>query len=527
MSSLVFSDSATIGGTEYSLPNDSTTLTPQTTVGRLYISIDFSALLAGDEYEVKIYEKLTSGGSQVLLIPKNRVLGVQAQAWEWDSGVVGFGWDVTVKKIVGTDRSIKWAVYQHTIQDISAADVWAAGTRTLTSFGTLAADVWAVATRLLTAGTNIVLAKGTGVTGFNDLSAAQVNAEVDTALADAQLDEFVDMIELDGSLYRFTVAALANAPSGGGGLTAADVWAYTTRLLTAGTNIVLAKGVGVTGFNDVSTAQVRTEVDGGLVAYDAATDADLDAAQAAIIDAVPTDVENATAVWANATRSLTTFGTLVTDVATAVWGFATRLLTAGTNIVLAKGTGITGFNDLSEAQVNAQVDLAITDASLDKFVDMIELDGLLYRFTIEALANAPAGGGGGGGATAAQVWAYAQRTLTAGVTPTINPLNAATLELTLVRGDDYIVNPIQFTGMPVLTGATILFKIGEFDEEAFETETACTYSAGVVSVALSRDITDTLLKNSYDYTLESTLASHKRTLARGKLVLKGKVLDEA
>jgi hypothetical protein len=48
-----------------------------------------------------------------------------------------------------------------------------------------AADVWAVATRLLTAGTNIVLAKGTGVTGFNDLSAAQVNAEADTALADA------------------------------------------------------------------------------------------------------------------------------------------------------------------------------------------------------------------------------------------------------------------------------------------------------------------------------------------------------
>jgi hypothetical protein len=39
----------------------------------------------------------------------------------------------------------------------------------------------------LTAGTNIVLAKGTGITGFNDLSAAQVNAEVDTGLADVGL----------------------------------------------------------------------------------------------------------------------------------------------------------------------------------------------------------------------------------------------------------------------------------------------------------------------------------------------------
>lgn len=56
---------------------------------------------------------------------------------------------------------------------------------TATGFSThSAADVWAVGTRTLTAGTNIVLAKGVGITGFNDLSAAQVNAEADTALAD-------------------------------------------------------------------------------------------------------------------------------------------------------------------------------------------------------------------------------------------------------------------------------------------------------------------------------------------------------
>lgn len=44
--------------------------------------------------------------------------------------------------------------------------------------------IWSNVTRTLTAGTNIVLAKGTGITGFNDLSAAQVNAEADTALSD-------------------------------------------------------------------------------------------------------------------------------------------------------------------------------------------------------------------------------------------------------------------------------------------------------------------------------------------------------
>jgi hypothetical protein len=78
--------------------------------------------------------------------------------------------------------------------------VWSVAARSLTTFGTLAADVWAVATRTLSAGTNIVLAKGTGVTGFNDLSAAQVNAEVDTALTD-----------YDGPTYAELTAALATA----------------------------------------------------------------------------------------------------------------------------------------------------------------------------------------------------------------------------------------------------------------------------------------------------------------------------
>jgi hypothetical protein len=56
--------------------------------------------------------------------------------------------------------------------------VWSVTARTLTSFGTLATDVWAVATRTLTAGTNIALAKGTGVTGFNDPASAQIASDV-------------------------------------------------------------------------------------------------------------------------------------------------------------------------------------------------------------------------------------------------------------------------------------------------------------------------------------------------------------
>lgn len=69
-------------------------------------------------------------------------------------------------------------------------------------------------------------------------------------------------------------------------LTAQNVWEYATRILTAGTNIVLAKGVGVTGFNDLSAAQVNTEVDTALSDYDGPTHAEL----VSEINSVQTDI---------------------------------------------------------------------------------------------------------------------------------------------------------------------------------------------------------------------------------------------
>lgn len=53
------------------------------------------------------------------------------------------------------------------------------------------------------------------------------------------------------------IAALNN-------ITAADVWSSITRTLTSGANIVLAKGVGVTGFNDITAASVLAagDIDG-------------------------------------------------------------------------------------------------------------------------------------------------------------------------------------------------------------------------------------------------------------------------
>jgi hypothetical protein len=98
----------------------------------------------------------------------------------------------TINANVITDTSIASGAFTSAKFAAGAFDaVWTVTTRSLTTFGSLVSDIWSHATRILTAGTNIVLAKGTGVTGFNDLDAAGVrtaiglgSANLDTQLAD-------------------------------------------------------------------------------------------------------------------------------------------------------------------------------------------------------------------------------------------------------------------------------------------------------------------------------------------------------
>jgi hypothetical protein len=75
-------------------------------------------------------------------------------------------------------------------------------------------------------------------------------------IADAVWDEAASGHVAAGSFGARVDAAVSSRSSHA----AADVWSATTRTLTAGTNIVLAKGTGVTGFTDLDAAGVRTAV---------------------------------------------------------------------------------------------------------------------------------------------------------------------------------------------------------------------------------------------------------------------------
>lgn len=107
-----YSNTATISTTEYSLPNNSTTLTPITADGVYQVFIDFFNMASGDEYLIKVYEKVTSGGTQRVIFTAS-LLGIQSPpVWVAPSMIFLHGWDVTVTRIAGTNRSISWSIRQ-------------------------------------------------------------------------------------------------------------------------------------------------------------------------------------------------------------------------------------------------------------------------------------------------------------------------------------------------------------------------------------------------------------------------------
>lgn len=138
--------------------------------------------------------------------------------------------------------------------------------------------------------------------------------------------------------------------------------------LSAGA-VALASGVTVTTNNDKT-------------GYTASTVSDKTGYSLSVTP--PTAADIATAVWAAGTRTLSSFGTLVADVATAVWGAVARTITGGTITTNSDKTGyaLTGTDIADIKSVTVKLDTAM------------ELDGAVYRFTTNALEEAPSSSGG-------------------------------------------------------------------------------------------------------------------------------------
>jgi len=131
----------------------------------------------------------------------------------------------------------------------AAADVWAVGARTLTSFGTLVADIWAAGARTLT-----------DKTGFS-LSAAGIQAIWDALTANLTTVGSIGKLLVDNINATISSRSSHGDPDPGGLIdaaissrsshAAADIWAVGARTLTSFGTLV----------NDIWTAVARTLTD--------------------------------------------------------------------------------------------------------------------------------------------------------------------------------------------------------------------------------------------------------------------------
>jgi hypothetical protein len=100
-----------VSTTEHSLATDTSydTADAQTTDGVLQAWLDLSDMIAGDQLQIRIYEKVRSGDTQRILY-EAILTGAQSQPiWVSPAITVMHGWDVTVDALAGT-ITVNWSL---------------------------------------------------------------------------------------------------------------------------------------------------------------------------------------------------------------------------------------------------------------------------------------------------------------------------------------------------------------------------------------------------------------------------------
>lgn len=154
--------------------------------------------------------------------------------------------------------------------------------------------------------------------------------------------------------------------------------------------------------NDLSAADVNAEVDTALADYDAPTKTEMDAGFAALNDLSAEDV------WTYATRTLTSFGTLVAD----IWEYSTRTITNWGSLIAY----IWSYTTRTLTSFGTLVDDVETELSTNHGAGSWEGTGSAP--TVEQIDTQLTSSHGSGswaasaGTTPADIWTYQTRTLT-------------------------------------------------------------------------------------------------------------------
>lgn len=326
---------------------------------------------------------------------------------------------------------------------------------TISSRSTLTdTQVWAAATRTLTAGTNIVLAKGTGITGFNDISVNNIWSET-----------------LPGS-YTATQAGFKLNAAG----SAADPWSTTLPgAYSAGTaGFIIGNRLDTTVGSRMATFTLPTNFSTLAITVGGAVTAGTvsDKTGYSLTTAPLTSGQTASAVWdallasyqvnnsfgqrllrsasAQATCAVTGSNHIAADVHEFQPGVITSIDFAAdaiTSTVLATSA-------VTEIQTGLATSSAVATVSAvtDKLNTAMQLDGAVYQFTVNALELAPSGGGGGGSTTIVANGPY--NAIGDGLGST------DALDIQQSTAQDIVVRCVDANGSGVpLSGATVSAKV--------------------------------------------------------------------
>ena len=105
-----YSGTASISTTEFSCPNNSTTLTPVTADGVYQVFLDTSDMVEGDQLQIRIYEKCRSADTQ-RIIYEAVLRDTMAATWVTPSLILLHGWDLTLDALAGT-ITVNWSIRQ-------------------------------------------------------------------------------------------------------------------------------------------------------------------------------------------------------------------------------------------------------------------------------------------------------------------------------------------------------------------------------------------------------------------------------
>lgn len=101
--------SISVSTTELGFINGTSTIATSTDAGIYQAFIEIASIAYGDIFDVYLNEKTRSGDTQIKWMV-GRLTVDNAAGWPSASFILGNGWDFSMKKISGTDRTVRYSV---------------------------------------------------------------------------------------------------------------------------------------------------------------------------------------------------------------------------------------------------------------------------------------------------------------------------------------------------------------------------------------------------------------------------------